>query len=180
MKYERSDNTGRYTGFIAVLAFFLVVIFAFVGVGVWWIESRFGSALAAAALGGVLVLSAFGGGYYLNHRSTKATMKTAGDLVYAASDAFRASAGAQREYARANREIVTTAARAQLVDHKSDRRWEDQRVRALVEAQLAAERARLDREYADRVARLESSTAPAWAGADDGADESGGGFRFLD
>lgn len=180
MRYERQDRSGAVLGVVGLIALILALIFLFVVVGVWWIESRFGSALAAAALGGVLVLAAFVGGYYLNHRSTRKTLSYAGDLVYAASDAFKAGAGAQREYARAQREITTAAARAQLIDHKSDRKWEDQRVRALVDAQLAADRAKLDREYAERVSRLESSTAPAWAAGDDGADDSGAGFRFVD
>lgn len=177
---QQTDNTGRYATLIALLAFLLAVIFSFVGVGVWWIESRFGAGVAVAVLGGVLAIGAFTGGALFAHRQNRRSLAAAGELVYAASDAFRASAGAQREIAKGVSAWQVAGAKAQLIDHKSDRRWDDQRVRALVDAQLAAERAKLDREYADRVARLESSTAPAWAGADDGADDSGAGFRFLD
>ena len=170
MRYERSDNTGRYTALIGVLAFFLAVVFLFAGVGVWWIESRFGSGVAVATLGGVLALGAFTGGALFAHRVHKRSLAAAGELVYAASDAFRASAGAQREAAKGVTAWQVAGARAQLTDHQADRRLEDQRVRYLVEAGIAAERAKL-------AASAQPQAAPAWIDVD---AESGGGFRFVD
>ena len=169
---QQTDNTGRYTRFIAVLAFFLSVVFFFVGLGVWWVESRFGSIMAAAVLGGALGIGLFVLGYWLSHRSTKSTMKTAGDLVYAASDAFRASAGAQREIAKGQAAWQVAGAQAQLTDYQADRRLEDQRVRYLVEAGIeagiAAERAKL--------AAGQPQAAPAWIDV----EAESGGFRFVD
>lgn len=165
-----TDNTSHYAALIGLLAFLLAVVFSFVGVGVWWIESRFGSGVAVAVLGGVLAIGAFTGGALFAHRQNRRSLAAAGELVYAASDAFRASAGAQREIAKGQAAWQVAGAKAQLTDYQADRRFEDQRVRYLVEAGIAAERAKL-------AASAQPQAAPAWI---DVEAESGGGFRFVD
>lgn len=169
---QQTDNSGRIAATIGLLAMLLTVVFVFVGIGVWWIESRFGAGVAVAVLGGSLAIAAFTGGAAFAHRLNRRALEAAGDLVASTSDAFRANAGVVREYAKGASAWQVAGAKAQLVDHQSGVRDEDRRVRLLVDA----ERRRLEQEYSARVAAVQPQAAPAWLVEDD----AGGGVRFVE
>lgn len=135
--------------FAVALALFLVLAipFGFVVLGVWWLEDRFGTGVAAVTIGGVFALLAFAGGAIFAYRLSKRTLENAAVFVEDVTGVQRASMGVQREHARAEREAFSLRARAELADEARVRRLAEQRARLLVDGQ----------------AKAEPAPAPSWA-----------------
>lgn len=127
--------------FAVALALFLVLAipFGFVVLGVWWLEDRFGTGVAAVTIGGVLALLAFAGGALFAYRLSKRTLENAATFVADVTDVQRASMNVQREHARAEREAFSLRARAELTDEARVQRLAEQRARLLVDGQPKAE-----------------------------------------
>lgn len=114
------------------LVIVLALLFSFVGMGMWWMESRFGSAAAIIAAGVVLGVGAFAGGAILNQRNTRATLEAAADFTDSLSRTETARQGVARSYALMERD----AAKAQLMERaysmKQVEQLATQRARAML------------------------------------------------
>ena len=170
MRHEHTDRTGHFAALIGLLALLLAVLFGFLGIGVWWIESRFGANMAAGVLIAALALSTATGAALLTHRIMRRTQESASDMIASVADAMRAQAGVQREFARADAARVVADTRRDLIDHQQVVKLADQRARLLLEVE--EEKLRL-RSFDQQVAQAPAA-ASLWAPDDSGS------IRFVD
>lgn len=152
MQREHTDRTGYLAALIGLFALLLGVVFGFVGVGVWWIESRFGSNMAAGVLIALLALTTATGAALLTHRIVRRTNEANADMIASITDAMRARASVDRGYAA----VDAAHAKMQLLDHQQVLRLADQRSGLLVD--LAVEKER--QKQAPAAAPVDSR--PAW------------------
>jgi hypothetical protein len=169
MKHEHTDRTGHFAALIGLLALLLGVLFGFLGVGVWWIESRFGANMAAGVLIAALALSTATGAALLTHRIMRRTQESASDMIASVADAMRAQAGVHREIARADAARVVADTRRELIDHQQVVKLADQRAKLLLEVE--EEKLRL---------RGFDQTVQAPAAASLWAPDDGGAIRFVE
>lgn len=164
MRHEHTDRTGYLAALIGLFALLLLVVFGFVGVGVWWIETRFGSNMAAGVLIALLALITASGAALLTYKIMAMTQQNSSDMIASVSDSFRARAQVDRGYAA----VDASRAKMELIDYQQVVRLADQRAGLLVD--LERERARLEAAPA-----VQPDAAPAWL--TDAAP--GAGPRFL-
>lgn len=164
MRHEHTDRTGYLAALIGLFALLLLVVFGFVGVGVWWIETRFGSNMAAGVLIALLALITASGAALLTYKIMAMTQQNSSDMIASVSDSFRARAQVDRGYAA----VDASRAKMELIDYQQVVRLADQRAGLLVD--LERERARLEAAPA-----AQTDAAPAWL--TDAAP--GAGPRFL-
>ena len=164
MKHERSDHFAQAFGLLGLLGLLLLVVFGFVGVGVWWIESRFGSNMAAGVLIALLALITASGAALLTYTIMAMTQQNSSDMIASVSDSFRARAQVDRGYAA----VDANRSKMELIDYQQVVKLADQRAGLLVD--LERERARMEAAPA-----VQPDVAPAWL--TDAA--SGAGPRFL-
>lgn len=138
MRHEHTDRTGYLAALIGLFALLLSVIFGFVGVGVWWIETRFGSNMAAGVLIALLALTTATGAALLTHRIVRRTNEANADMIASITDAMRARASVDRSYAA----VDAAHAKMQLLDHQQVLRLADQRSGLLVDLAVEKERQR--------------------------------------
>ena len=100
------------------LAVFLAVLFAFLAVPVWWLESRFGSISAIASVGGFIGVAVFAGGAWLAMRIQSHTLNTGADFVDAINRTHQSQAGVWREYARGENAQQIAAAKISVIDYQ--------------------------------------------------------------
>jgi len=164
MRHEHTDRTGYLAALIGLFALLLLVVFGFVGVGVWWIETRFGSNMAAGVLIALLALITASGAALLTYKIMAMTQQNSSDMIASVSDSFRARAQVDRGYAA----VDASRAKMELIDYQQVVRLADQRAGLLVD--LERERARMEAAPA-----AQPDAAPAWL--TDAAP--GAGPRFL-
>ncbi len=164
MRHEHTDRTGYLAALIGLFALLLLVVFGFVGVGVWWIETRFGSNMAAGVLIALLALITASGAALLTYKIMAMTQQNSSDMIASVSDSFRARAQVDRGYAA----VDASRAKMELIDYQQVVRLADQRAGLLVD--LERERARVEAAPA-----AQPDAAPAWL--TDAAP--GAGPRFL-
>lgn len=164
MRHEHTDRTGYLAALIGLFALLLLVVFGFVGVGVWWIETRFGSNMAAGVLIALLALITASGAALLTYKIMAMTQQNSSDMIASVSDSFRARAQVDRGYAA----VDASRAKMELIDYQQVVRLADQRAGLLVD--LERERARMEAAPA-----AQPDAAPAWL--TDAA--AGAGPRFL-
>ena len=145
------------------LAAFLAVLFAFLAVPVWWLESRFGSISAIATVGGFIGVMVFAGGAWLAMRIQSHTLNTGADFVDAINHTQQAQVNVWREYARGENAQQVAQARIAVIDYQ-------QQVLQQRQAQRMLEDARRGWEMEQQPAR---QAAPAWAMDDDTDDGAG-------
>lgn len=102
-----------------------------IGVPIWWIEDRFGSEMAGAVLIGCAALIGVIIGHWMTHRTAKAQSEINSDIVHDTVDAVGKLAGVQREYARAEREMLAANAKRDQVDEQRVWRLAEQQRRLL-------------------------------------------------
>jgi hypothetical protein len=113
---------------IGLFALLLLVVFGFVGVGVWWIETRFGSNMAAGVLIALLALITASGAALLTYKIMAMTQQNSSDMIASVSDSFRARAQVDRGYAA----VDASRAKMELIDYQQVVRLGDQRAGRLV------------------------------------------------
>ena len=151
------------------LAVFLAVLFAFLAIPVWWLESRFGSISAIATVGGFIGVAVFAGGAWLAMRIQSHTLNTGADFVDAINRTHQSQAGVQREYARQDREQLAAYAKFQMIDVQDSRRLARQQAGLLVD---------LERQKWEQQAQAQQAQpAAAWAMDD---DNDGAGVRYYE
>ena len=100
------------------VAVFLAVLFAFLAVPVWWLESRFGSISAIATVGGFIGVAVFAGGAWLAMRIQSHTLNTGADFVDAINRTHQSQAGVWREYARGDGAQQQALAKISVIDYQ--------------------------------------------------------------
>ena len=101
------------------LAVFLAVLFAFLAIPVWWLESRFGSISAIATVGGFIGVAVFAGGAWLAMRIQSHTLNTGADFVDAINRTHQSQAGVWREYARGDGAQQQAQAKISVIDYQA-------------------------------------------------------------
>ena len=144
------------------LAVFLAVLFAFLAVPVWWLESRFGSISAIATVGGFIGVAVFAGGAWLAMRIQSHTLSTGADFVDAINRTHQSQAGVWREYARGDGAQQVAQAKISVIDYQAQLQQQRQTQRLLMDAR---------QQWEMEQGRTQQAPAPAWAmdDADDGA-----------
>lgn len=125
------------------LAVFLAVLFAFLAVPVWWLESRFGSISAIATVGGFIGVAVFAGGAWLAMRIQSHTLNTGADFVDAINRTHQSQAGVWREYARGDGAQQQALAKISVIDYQAQLQQQRQIQNLLTDArqQWAVEQA---------------------------------------
>jgi hypothetical protein len=125
------------------LAVFLAVLFAFLAIPVWWLESRFGSISAIATVGGFIGVAVFAGGAWLAMRIQSHTLNTGADFVDAINRTHQSQAGVWREYARGDGAQQQALAKISVIDYQAQLQQQRQIQNLLTDArqQWAVEQA---------------------------------------
>ena len=148
------------------LAVFLAVLFAFLAVPVWWLESRFGSISAIATVGGFIGVAVFAGGAAMASKIQHNANQHTADIIASVEETRGRYAMVQREYARQDREQLAAYAKFQTIDVQRVNQLADKRAGLLVDL----ERERWDLQQVQR-------PAAAWAMDD---DNDGAGVRYYE
>ena len=151
------------------LAVFLAVLFGFLAVPVWWLESRFGSISAIATVGGFIGVAVFAGGAWLAMRIQSHTLSTGADFVDAINRTHQSQVGVWREYARGEGAQQVAQARIAVIDYQQQAQ-QQREIRRL----LTDERQQWEMEQG----RAQAQPAAAWAMDD--ADDDGAGVRYYE
>ena len=151
------------------LAVFLAVLFAFLAIPVWWLESRFGSISAIATVGGFIGVAVFAGGAMLASRIQHNANQHTADIIASVEETRGRFAMVQREYARQDREQLAAYARMQTIDVRRVDDLARQQARLLVDT---------ERERWDLQQQAQQQPAAAWAMDD--ADDDGAGVRYYE
>ena len=150
------------------LAVFLAVLFAFLAVPVWWLESRFGSISAIATVGGFIGVAVFAGGAAMASKIQHNANQHTADIIASVEETRGRYAMVQREYARQDREQLAAYAKFQTIDVQRVNQLADKRAGLLVD---------LERERWDLQQQAQRPAA-AWAMDDD--DNDGAGVRYYE
>jgi len=150
------------------LAVFLAVLFGFLAVPVWWLESRFGSISAIATVGGFIGVAVFAGGAWLAMRIQSHTLSTGADFVDAINRTHQSQVGVWREYARGEGAQQVAQARIAVIDYQQQAQ-QQREIRRL----LTDERQQWEMEQG----RAQAQPAAAWAMDD---DNDGAGVRYYE
>ena len=150
------------------LAVFLAVLFAFLAIPVWWLESRFGSISAIASVGGFIGVAVFAGGAWLAMRIQSHTLSTGADFVDAINRTHQSQVGVWREYARGEGAQQVAAARIAVIDYQQQAQ-QQREIRRL----LTDERQQWEMEQG----RAQAQPAAAWAMDD---DDNGASVRYYE
>jgi len=148
------------------LAVFLAVLFGFLAVPVWWLESRFGSISAIATVGGFIGVAVFAGGAWLAMRIQSHTLSTGADFVDAINRTHQSQVGVWREYARGEGAQQVAQARIAVIDYQQQAQ-QQREIRRL----LTDERQQWEMEQG-----RQAQPAAAWAMDDD----DGAGVRYYE
>jgi hypothetical protein len=149
------------------LAVFLAVLFGFLAVPVWWLESRFGSISAIATVGGFIGVAVFAGGAWLAMRIQSHTLSTGADFVDAINRTHQSQVGVWREYARGEGAQQVAQARIAVIDYQQQAQ-QQREIRRL----LTDERQQWEMEQG-----RQAQPAAAWAMDD---DNDGAGVRYYE
>jgi len=149
------------------LAVFLAVLFGFLAVPVWWLESRFGSISAIATVGGFIGVAVFAGGAWLAMRIQSHTLSTGADFVDAINRTHQSQVGVWREYARGEGAQQVAQARIAVIDYQQQAQ-QQREIRRL----LTDERQQWEMEQG-----RQAQPAAAWAMDD---DDDGAGVRYYE
>jgi len=139
------------------LAVFLAVLFAFLAIPVWWLESRFGSISAIATVGGFIGVAVFAGGAAMASKIQHNANQHTADIIASVEETRGRYAMVQREYARQDREQLAAYAKFQTIDVQRVNQLARQQAGLLIDT----ERERWDMQQAQR------QPAAAWAMDDD-------------
>lgn len=143
----------------------VVCVLIFIGVAVWWLESRFSSTVAIMVIGGLFGVLCLIAGYMLNLASTRHTLETAARFNEALATTERHRQMTFREHARSEREAFNARAKLEVVDAKRIDQIAQQRASLLMDL----ERQRYRQDQARQI--------PQWAVDDEGDD---GQFQTWD
>jgi predicted PurR-regulated permease PerM len=150
------------------LAVFLAVLFAFLAVPVWWLESRFGSISAIATVGGFIGVAVFAGGAAMASKIQHNANQHTADIIASVEETRGRYAMVQREYARQDREQLAAYAKFQTIDVQRVNQLADKRAGLLVD---------LERERWDLQQQAQQPAA-AWAMDDD--DDNSAAVRYYE
>ena len=165
------------------LVWMIAIPLAFVGVAVWWLESRFGSGVALMILGGLVGVLALIVGIVLSLAVQRNTLTAAGQfnanlaaVEQQRAQTERARLGVDKERARAERSLTEARARIEVMDVRRVDQIAQQRAQALLQDQRR-QQANAPTWHAQ--GEDLDPNDPAWAGDDDDAPIDGA-FRFYE
>lgn len=130
--------------------FVIVAILIFVGVAVWWLESRFGADVAIMVIGGLFGVICFAAGGLLIHASNRSALETAARFNESLAITEKHRQMTMREHARGDAAWDKAHAQLAVMDAKRIDQIAQQRAGLLVD---------LERQQQKR---------PQWDAADDG------------
>lgn len=174
------------------LVWMIAIPLAFVGVAVWWLESRFGSGVALMVLGGLVGVLALIVGIVLSLAVQRNTLTAAGQfnanlaaVEQQRAQTERARFGVDKERARAERSLTEARARIEVMDVRRVDQIAQQRAQALLQDQRR-QQANAPTWHAQ--GEDLDPNDPAWAGEDGrgpafGDDDDApidGAFRFYE
>jgi hypothetical protein len=113
----------------------VVCVLVFIGLAVWWLESRFGANVALMVLGGALGVICFTAGALLISANTKAVLGNAAQFNHDLANTERYRQMSGREYARGEREAFSARAKLDLLDAKRIDAIAQQRAGLLVDVE---------------------------------------------
>ena len=153
--------------------FIMSIPFVFIGLAVWWLESRFGASVALMILGGLAGAACIVLGVVLSSTITKTTLANAAqfnsDLASverARTSTARAELGVVREHARGEREAFNHRAKLEQLEARRIDQLAQQRAKLLVDTERQAQQAQQARTW-----RTYEDEAPAAVEAE---------FRFYE
>jgi hypothetical protein len=146
------------------LALMVIAILVFLGVGVWWIESRFDSTTAILVLGGLFGVICLVIGYVLNMASTRHVLTAATDFNRDLAGVEKYRQAAFREVMRGDSAQRSAAAKLELLEAKRIDQIANRRAGLLID---------LERQ---KWQQGQQPASPTWA-VDDEDDEDA---RFLE
>ena len=165
------------------LVWMIAIPLAFVGVAVWWLESRFGSGVALMVLGGLVGVICVIVGIILALAVQRNTLTAAGQfnanlaaVEQQRAQTERARLGVDKERARAERSLTEARARIEVMDARRVDQIAQQRAQALLQDQRR-QQANAPTWHAQ--GEDLDPNDPAWAGEDDDAPIDGA-FRFYE
>ena len=150
------------------LAVFLAVLFAFLAIPVWWLESRFGSISAIATVGGFIGVVVFAGGAVLASKIQHNANQHTADIIASVEETRGRYAMVQREYARQDREQLAAYTKFQTIDLHRVNQLATQQARLLVDT---------ERERWNLQQQAQQQPAQVFAMAD---DNDGAGPTYYD
>jgi hypothetical protein len=153
----------KFAQTVLAAAAFLAVLFAFLAVPVWWLETRFGSISAIATVGGFIGVMVFAGGAWLAMRIQSHTLNTGADFVDSINHTQQSQVNVWREYARGENAQQVAAAKIAVIDYQQQIQQQRQAQRMLMDA----------RQQWDMEQQPTRQPAAAWA-MDDGDDDAAG------
>jgi hypothetical protein len=152
--------------------FAMAIPFAFIGLTVWWLESRFGAGVALMILGGLAGAACIVLGVVLSGAITKSTLQNAAqfnsDLASverARTATQRAELGVVREHARGEREAFNHRAKLEQLEARRIDQLAQQRAKLLVDAERQAQ---------------QQQQARTWQTYEDEPSTAEGEFRFYE
>lgn len=122
---RRSGSTAAIVITVSVVLFTMI--------GVWWIESRFGSTTAILVIGGLFGVICLVVGYLLNMASTKHVLAAATDFNRDLAESERYRQATQRELVRGEREAFSARAKLDVIDMKRVDQIAQQRMSLLMD-----------------------------------------------
>jgi hypothetical protein len=153
------------------LALFLAVLFLFLSIPVWWLESRFGSISAIATVGGFIGVAVFAGGAAMASRIQRNANQHTADIIASVEETRGRWAMVERERARQDREHMAAYTKFQTIDVQRVNQLATQQARLLVDT----ERERWNMQQVQQDAARQP--VQAWAMDD---DDDGAGVRYYE
>ena len=166
--YNESQPKGRNWP----LAIIVLAVLFFVGLAMWWMESRFGSSFAMAVVGSLVGALLVVIGLLVGLANTRSTLENAADFNRSLAMTERSRQGTYKEGARLERDAFNARARLELVDVRRVDQLAQQRAKLLID--LDRERAELEHRRQELLQGPPAQPEDAWAVIEDEGD-----FRYY-
>ncbi len=120
----------NWPGMIIILA-----ILTFIGLAIWWMESRFGATFAMAVAGSLVGAGIISFGVMLNQKNTQVTLASASSFNRDLAMTEKARQGAYRVGAQLERDAFNQRARLEVIDARRIDQIAQQRAQLLLRDQ---------------------------------------------
>jgi hypothetical protein len=125
----------------------IIVIVGALGVGVWWLESRFGSFVAIVVLGALLGVMCLIVGWLLSLATQRSTLDAAAQFNDGLAETEKYRQQTYREDARGAREAFSARARLDVIDEQRIQRLAQQQARLMIEQERKTITQRPDQQF---------------------------------
>lgn len=127
--YQERRSSGGMAGIV------VIAVLIFIGVAMWWLESRFGATAALMVIGSLVGATLVIIGFVLHMASTRNTLGSAVDFNRALAETERARQLTQREVAKGDNHWHKANAQLSVLDAKRIDQLAQQRAGLLVDQQ---------------------------------------------